>query len=80
MAAYYGKKERLPEIQSWYDGQRYTAHSIVSIWIMNRESGRQKGAYEGLVSSYIILGIYWLLKPLYSKYFVYKTACLCYNR
>ena len=48
MAAYYGKKERLPEIQSWYDGQRYTAHSIVSIWIMNRESGRQKGAYEGL--------------------------------
>ena len=48
MAAYYGKKERLPEIQSWYDGQRYTAHSIVSIWIMNRESGRQKGAYEWL--------------------------------
>jgi len=25
----------------------YTAHSIVSIWIMNRESGRQKGAYVG---------------------------------
>ena len=48
MAAYYGKKERLSEIQSWYDGQRYTAHSIVSIWIMNRESGRQKGAYGGL--------------------------------
>ena len=48
MAAYYGKKERLSEIQSWYDGQQYTAHSIVSIWIMNRESARQKGASEGL--------------------------------